>query len=196
MIQLTMFIKQGEPYTTCTPACPTQTPATSVSSYFCGDSRLGPSALPTETPFPPMLTTYRRFGNLCPQDFFDTWIDSNGKYRGPPENGFVIDQEGQPIKENRTIQTGTRLDRFGAQYSRWLSPEGTEYAYRSIPPSNIASRNGGKFYYVFEFLQNYTAAYGPVAPFYQQPGYSEQYVLYDDLQSLVNKSIVKLVYSA
>ena len=112
------------------------------TTYICGDSRLGPVVLPQFfLPLDPILDIYDRFGGLCPGQFLEKWYNRTAGERGgwiyPPQNGFSVDDDGEIIAANMTLQTGTFLDRFGSEYGSFLAPAAAPYLQRSLPPSNL-----------------------------------------------------------
>ena len=128
--------------------------ASLLQTYLCGDSRLGPTHLPSrvdDLPVAPVLATalygYDRFGGLCPGEFINQWFDNEaGWWRYPPQDGFAVaDPEGGPqagrpgrvISGNVTLKEETLLDRFGSEYGSFVSPAGAPYAQRALPPSNL-----------------------------------------------------------
>lgn len=114
--------------------------ATLATTYICGDSRLGPVVLPQFfLPLDPILDIYDRFGGLCPGAFLEKWFNKTGGgwWDYPPQSGFSVDDEGEIIAANLTLQVGTFLDRFGSEYGAFLAPAAAPYLQRSLPPSNL-----------------------------------------------------------
>ncbi|KAK4140120.1 uncharacterized protein C8A04DRAFT_15236 [Dichotomopilus funicola] len=125
-----------------------------LSTYLCGDSRLGPTRLPTlhdDLPVAPVLATalfgYDRFGGLCPGAFLARWlIPGEGWWQYPPQDGFrgvkraaaAVDA-GTPIDGNVTLAVNTLVDRFGSEYGNFVSPAGASYGQRALPPSSLAT---------------------------------------------------------
>ena len=57
-----------------------------------------------------------RFGGPSAEDFLAEWrYTSNGKWRYPEENGFLLDADGLPIMGNLSLAVGTTVDRFGSE---------------------------------------------------------------------------------
>ncbi|EQL01524.1 hypothetical protein OCS_02757 [Ophiocordyceps sinensis CO18] len=77
------------------------------NAHLCGDRRLGPVNIKA------VLT----------------------RLRYPPEDGFKLDACGKPIKHRLTLTPGTLVDRFGAEGGTFVSPCGTPYEKRSLPPA-------------------------------------------------------------
>lgn len=88
------------------------------SAYICRDGRLGPKILPKRLPLGTVISNYDRFGGLGPEEFLEKWTDENGTYVYPPQNGFVLDDQGKPISSNVTLPKGTLVDRFGSEYGK------------------------------------------------------------------------------
>ncbi|KAG7288144.1 hypothetical protein NEMBOFW57_007668 [Staphylotrichum longicolle] len=128
-----------------------------LQTYICGDSRLGPTRLPSasdDLPVAPVLATalfgYDRFAGSCPGDFLKEWFDEASGWCGyPPQSGFTLTaavveggeqgQEGggKAIQGNVTLREETVVDRFGSEYGSFVSPAGAGYAARALPPSNL-----------------------------------------------------------
>lgn len=147
-----------------------------LSTYLCGDSRLGPTRLPAlydDLPVAPVLATalfgYDRFGGLCPGAFLEKWLNpAEGWWQYPPQDGFVVAdpaeetgnrekgkrapavvEPGKPIDGNVTLAVNTLVDRFGSEYGNFVSPAGAPYGQRALPPSNLATQDPA---YVFLVL--------------------------------------------
>ncbi|EQB52221.1 hypothetical protein CGLO_08191 [Colletotrichum gloeosporioides Cg-14] len=111
--------------------------------YVCKDWRLGPVAPPSGVPVDDIVGKYyRRFGGLCPGEFLKAWTNqTDGRWAYPPEQGFSIDTTGSPICSNLTLGKGDLIDRFGDETGDFVAPAFTPYAMRSIPPSNLNTRD-------------------------------------------------------
>ena len=126
-----------------TPDCPdycagTAYDPTMTDTYICGDSRLGPTHLPTSGELGDLVDPYNRFGNLCPGQFVAKWCDSTtGRYNYPPQDGFQINTDGSPIEGTITLPVGFLIDRFGLDSGRYASPRDAPYMQRSLPPSGL-----------------------------------------------------------
>ena len=62
------------------------------------------------------MSDYDRFGGQTPGNFLKRWTDNDGNYVYPPQNGFQLNEAGQPILGNMTLLNGTKVDRFGSEY--------------------------------------------------------------------------------
>ncbi|KAJ5341304.1 Protein of unknown function DUF4237 [Penicillium brevicompactum] len=167
-------------------------------SAVCGDPRLGPIKLPTYFPLSNELETYARFGDLCPIEFLEKWtIDATnvkGHWMYPDDPGYVKSTEGDFIYGNVTLRVGQKLDRFGAESGKFLAPLGAPYIERALPPSNLFAPENSSFpynYHVYEVTKEFEAGLGPVASWFEQPGYGSQIVAYANVTSLLNDGFLK-----
>lgn len=147
---------------------------------ICRDPRLGPVQLPTVFPLLSFITDYNRFGGKQPGEWIERWTyKENGSLTYPPEDGFQLDVKGKPIQGNLTIQLGTKLDRFGSEYGRYISAADAPYDQRSLPPSNLMTPPDAPEYpynyHIYTVLKPLTLLGGPIAPYYGQPGLGTQF---------------------
>ncbi|KAF2817354.1 uncharacterized protein BDZ99DRAFT_493191 [Mytilinidion resinicola] len=160
--------------------------------YICGDPRLGPVSLPTALPLASLAgsaSSYHRFGGMCPGDFLARYTDpTTGFFVYPILNGFHTSTIGAPIAANMTLQRGTLLDRFGSERGNFMSPAGSPYAQRSLPPSNLDAAPGAEFpwnYHVYEVEVPFVVLAGPIAPWFGQVGLGVQFQMEKSVQRLV-----------
>lgn len=147
------------------------------AAYFDGDANLGPAQLPKLGPVGFQLLGYRRTGGEAPAQFLAHYRDGNG-WIYPPDNGFVIGPDGQPIEWVQTLIPGRHIDRYGSVYGGFLAPEGTPYSARAIPPSSLDSTPAAPCnYHDYVVLRPLPVDAGPIAPWFAQPGGGEQYQL-------------------
>ncbi|MFH9354531.1 TNT domain-containing protein [Kitasatospora sp. NPDC017646] len=153
--------------------------------YFCGDWRLGPKRLPTRGLLGNILEGYDRLGGLTAVEFLNTWwnpaLDSGqGDWNYPPDDGFAHDAQGSVLAAPLLLQAGQDLmvDRFGAETGRFLSPAGTKYGQRAIPPSSLNTIDPRYpfDYHLYRVAKDVTVCAGPAAPAFEQPGGAIQYV--------------------
>jgi hypothetical protein len=143
---------------------------------FRRDPRLGPKTLPKPPSTIGTLTRgYRRFGRLTRTTFLRRfWKGSpkSGSWRYPTGNGFA----GPTFLTQ--IATGTLVDRFGSPFGTFLSPAGTPYAMRAIPPSNLDTYPAGAAYnyHVYRVATVFTVEAGAIAPWFGQRGGGVQFV--------------------
>lgn len=158
--------------------------------------KLGPSSLSGEVT--ELTQGYRPFGNLSREEFVEkywdpdkvNWNSSKGNWRYPPDDG-VVPGTVHPV----VPKVGDLWDRFGdPEFGKYLSPEGTSYSERAIPPSNLS---GG--YHVYQWLKVPDAAAGEimqseVAPWFEQAGGGIQFQTTQDVRWLLDHFYLKEVH--
>ena len=147
---------------------------------FLGDARLGPKRLPNAGPLATVLKGYERLAGMTPKRYLRTFYDSAAKtWRYPPQGGYQLTPEGQPVKMQLSLFAGQRIDRFGSEFGGYLSPEGTPFGARGIPPQSLDSTTNPRScnYSRYRVLQTIPVYSGPIAPALGQPGFGLQYVL-------------------
>lgn len=153
------------------------------ASFFCGDWRLGPKRLPSTGVLGHILEGYDRLGDLSAVQFLNTWWDptaasGQGDWKYPPFDGFAVGAHG-PIAAPLVLHAGQNLmlDRFGGETGRFLSPAGTAFGKRAIPPSNLDTSDPRYpyNYHVYRVAKDVTVCAGPAAPAFEQPGGAIQY---------------------
>lgn len=153
---------------------------TCSTADYQGDARLGPKRLPNSGPLRTVLKGYNRFDGMTAKKYLATYYDEAGKtWRYPPEGGYLLTPEGAPVKLQLTIFTGQRIDRFGSEFGSYLSPEGTPYGARGIPPQSLDNTTTPATcnYSRYKVLKDIPVYSGPIAPALGQPGFGIQYVL-------------------
>ncbi|MEE1788424.1 TNT domain-containing protein [Streptomyces sp. SP17BM10] len=160
------------------------TPAGECSAAFRhGDARLGPEDLPTSGPVGEQVDGYRPTGGASDRDFLARYWDAaaNGGQGGwtyPPANGFVTLPDGSPVEFDLTLHRGQDIDRYGSEYGGFLAPEGLPYENRAIPPQSLdGNPAAGCNYHDYEVVKEFTVHAGPIAPWFDQPGWGLQYQL-------------------
>ncbi|NDZ93857.1 TNT domain-containing protein [Streptomyces sp. SID6673] len=154
----------------------------SVASYD-GNSRYGPQTFSTQPPTGRQLAGYQRFGSYTGVDaarnFDEKYYDADAKWWiYPPEQGYVLDRNKQPIKHKKTLPVGTRMDRYGGEGGNFLAVPGTKYAARALPPSNLSGPQGQEQYcnyHVYEVIKTFSVDTGRIAPWFAQRGGGIQY---------------------
>ncbi|EED22062.1 conserved hypothetical protein [Talaromyces stipitatus ATCC 10500] len=144
-----------------------QTPSShyAVSTALCGDQRLGPTALPSHTLINSMLVNYHPSGMECPQGYRDAWINYTGIATSPPLHGFKMFPNGTQIMSRVTIPNNIYIVRFGDPNCTYVSPAGTPYEHRAIPPSNLVRRSAnGTVYGRILTLTEIEVENGTIAP--------------------------------
>ncbi|GAB6897175.1 TNT domain-containing protein [Kineosporia succinea] len=149
------------------------------ADFADGDRRLGPATLPNTGRVGHELKGYHRTGSLSASAFLAQYYDSAANsWIYPPQNGYELRPDGSPIVWRRTLRVGRELDRFGSEYGGFLSPAGTPYAERAIPPSNLAGTPApGCNYRRYRVVRAFDVAAGPIAPWFAQRGDGWQYQL-------------------
>ena len=66
---------------------------------------------------------------------------------------------------SKSIPVGTRLDRYGPANGNFLSPAGTPYGQRSLPPDTNPND-----YHVYEVIKPLPVQSGQIAAWFGQPG--------------------------
>lgn len=153
-----------------------------------GDWRLGPETLSTLPPVATQLEGYRRTGTKGKnnQEFLQAfWIGpkDTGKWNYPPENGYVLDDAGKPIKSEKTMVPGDRMDRYGGEGGTFMAPEGTPYPQRSLSPGNLVNSAAPSTcnYHDYIVIRPFKVYTGDIAPGFDQPGGGKQYEIVDAL---------------
>lgn len=168
-------------------AAPAWDSAQCSATYFDGDARLGPAELPDRGPVGRQLVGYRRTGWESVRRFLATYYDpaangGQGGWRYPPDNGYVIAPNGRPEEFTETLEPGRQIDRYGSEYGSFLAPRGLPYAERSIPPQSLdGTPAAGCDYHAYQVLKPFEVHAGPIAPWFAQPGWGEQFQLDDTL---------------
>lgn len=161
----------------CKPGTPPNAPQT--TQFFDNNPNLGPAQLPTAQPVGPLLAGYQRFGGLTEQQWLADYQGADGKLRYPPQNGFQLGPDGRPVSIKFELQAGYRIDRFGNPTGAFLSPVGTPYISRAIPPLNLNTPANSPLanYRSYCVLKPFSVDAGPAAAWFAQPGGGTQYVL-------------------
>jgi hypothetical protein len=105
---------------------------------------------------------------------------SDGTVIWPPNSGF----EEVPTKE--TLSVGKIVDRYGNETGKFVSPQGTPYASRSLPPGSDT-----RPYYVYEVVQEIEVLSGKAAPWFNSPGGGTQYQFTQSVESLVQSGYLR-----
>jgi hypothetical protein len=153
---------------------------TCSTADFRNDARLGPKRLPNAGPLRTVLAGYDRLAGMTAKGYLRTYYDAAAKtWRYPPQGGYLLTPEGAPVKMQVTLSPGMRIDRFGSEFGGYLSPTGTPYASRGIPPQSLDSTSNPAScnYSRYRVLQPIPVQSGPIAPALGQPGFGVQYVL-------------------
>jgi hypothetical protein len=105
------------------------------AELYAGDSRLGPLELPRIGDVGVQLRGYNRSGYHPVEEFLDRFYDDvAGSWRYPPEDGYLIEHGGEPVKWEQTLSRGLLIDRYGSEYGGFLAPAGLPYTTGPIAP--------------------------------------------------------------
>ena len=110
------------------------------------------------------------------------YINSDGTIKWPQNNGF----DGTPVK--KTLQPGTKVDRYGYGGGSYVAPEGTPYTQRSMFPGSDKLP-----YSVYEVVKPVDVKAGNVAPWFGEQGGGVQYKFEQSVSSLVEQGILRKV---
>ncbi|KAG9197307.1 hypothetical protein G6514_001867, partial [Epicoccum nigrum] len=140
---------------------------------LCNEGDLGPKDLQHGSSPIALLEGYRRLGRLKPAEFLATWrtlVVENGKsqtrwkWPNASQEGFLLNQDGQPIAGTTMLGVGTLIDRFGHEDTTYFAPFATPYSMRSLPPSSLNDE-----YAVYAVKKSIAVVAGPIAPGFEQP---------------------------
>jgi len=112
--------------------------------------------------------------------------DGQGSWSHPSHDGFVVGTETPTV-----LQSGQVLDRFGEPYGHFISPDGTPYANRSLPPDSIAQPDGESNHHRYEVLDSFSATGGETAPYYDQPGGGIQFKTDQSVSWLLDNGYIR-----
>ncbi|MFC0863975.1 TNT domain-containing protein [Sphaerimonospora cavernae] len=146
--------------------------------YVLGNKSLGPELLPTRGPLGEIVRGYTLYGGLPPTDFLDRYFNEQTDfYNYPPDFGFAHPEgfgNAKPIVYTKLLPVGYKVDRFGGESGAFLSPLGTPYSQRALPPSNLNTFSGDLAhkcsYHAYKVIRAFRVDAGPIAPAFQQPG--------------------------
>jgi hypothetical protein len=149
------------------------------TELYHDDRRLGPERLPLYGPVGSQLYGYSRTGYRPVAVFLERYYDPTANsWRYPPNDGYALGPDGQPIKWTDTLDAGEEIDRYGSEFGGFLAPRGAAYTTRAIPPSNlVGTPAAGCNYHVYEVLRPFDVQAGPIAAWFFQRGGGLQYQL-------------------
>lgn len=102
----------------------------------------------------------------------------------PPSNGF----HGTPVKV--MLQPGTLIDRYGTPGGRFLSPSGTPFETRALPPHYLTTQE----YHVYEVMRPFEVEAGLIKPWFGQQGMGTQYRSPLFVQDLLDSGVLREVF--
>ena len=157
-------------------------PSPPAGPYLLMNVRLGPKYLPLRGPVAKMLVGYIRYDDSAPYTFIACYWKTTpyANWRYPSDNGFVV-VDGKPVEHTITLRPGQEIDLFGNPGSKdptgssggqFLSPAGTPYEDRALPPTNLDTYPGNHpfNYYLYKVVKKFSVLSGPIAPWFDQPG--------------------------
>ncbi|GAA5186658.1 hypothetical protein GCM10023322_33410 [Rugosimonospora acidiphila] len=176
------------PQSLCDPGAPPNAPQT--TAFYNNNALFGPLNLPTASPVGPLLAGYQRFGAQSESEWLKNYTvpaTSTTPVRlfFPPQNGYVLGPDGKAAKTRQTLLPGYRLDRFGFTGGTFLSPIGTAFNARSLPPQNLSTPPFPPDtapaplanYHTYCILKPFSVDSGSIAPWFAQPGGGTQFEL-------------------
>ncbi|MFC5663779.1 TNT domain-containing protein [Kitasatospora misakiensis] len=150
--------------------------------YYCGFKELGPKTLPPTVA--KLLTNYDRFGGLTPQQFL-SWYRDGLDWKYPSEDGFR-DVNGTIDRTTVEVPAGTKLDRFGAYFGRYLSRTNTSFPARALPPDSlnpvVEDNKEVESYHCYNVKTPFKVEQGTIASAFAQPGNGVQQYLNEKLK--------------
>ncbi|NLK72342.1 MAG: TNT domain-containing protein [Clostridiales bacterium] len=108
------------------------------------------------------------------------WVDEAGNIKWPANNGF----EGKPVI--KTLKPGTLVDRYGSETGKFVSPQGTPYSNRALPPGSDA-----RPYNAYEVVKPIDVQSGKIAPWFDQPGGGTQYQFSQSIEDLIQSGYLR-----
>jgi Tuberculosis necrotizing toxin len=108
------------------------------------------------------------------------WLNIECTFWFPANDGFA----GKPKQEK--IETGKLIDRYGGPGGTFLSPEGIPYPQRALPYEQSKMS-----YHRYQVEKPLTAATGPIAGWFDQPGGGVQYKTSKPVQQLIDEGVLK-----
>lgn len=148
-----------------------------------------------------LFTGYRQLGSVGSQAEFSSryWDPAAGWWDYPPDSGIARDASGVPrvIDPAAALPPGTVLDRFGNPGGSYLSPAGTLFGDRALPPTSA-----GADYRQYEVTAEplppgWRIEAAQIAPWFGQPGGGVQYRIVDQdgndgpVQELLDRRYLK-----
>jgi len=110
------------------------------------------------------------------------WHNLDGSIRWPANDGFAGTQT------TSTLQPGVRVDRFGAETGRFVSPAGTPLHQRSLPAGSHT-----RPFHVYEVVRPVDVQAGRVAPWFGQSGGGTQFQFNQSIGDLVNSGVLRRI---
>ena len=105
-----------------------------------------------------------------------------GEGQWPPNYGFVS-------VTKISLPTTTRLDRYGHEGGKFVSPAGNSFGSRALPEVV----NDPKSLHTYEVIKELEVESGPAIPWFGQEGMGTQYMLPDKVANLIKDGFLKRV---
>ncbi len=119
------------------------------------------------------------------KDTFDNpkyYNQDTGEINWPENNGF----EGET--EEITLEEGVRIDRYGSDYGYFACPYGISYEERACAPGTDE-----RPYSVFIVEKSFEVQAGEIAPWFDEPGGGEQYMLPETVMTMMEEGYLSRV---
>ena len=102
---------------------------------------------------------------------------------------------GHRVEYTHTLFVGDQIDRFGYPGGAYLSPTGTLFTQRALPPQNLNTPTGTTQanYHDYCVTKPFPVDAGPIAPWFEQLGLGIQYKLDPALLPAAGSSLRCLV---
>ncbi len=110
------------------------------------------------------------------------YFHSDGSPRWPKRDGF----KGKVI--DVTLEPGTIIDRYGYDTGSFVSPYGTSYTQRALPPGTNL-----KPYSVFEVVKPLNVKSGEVKPWFGEEGHGIQYMFNQPIYKLLENGTLRRI---
>ncbi|WP_017933767.1 TNT domain-containing protein [Nocardioides sp. Iso805N] len=152
-------------------------------------------AVPRFGPASKLFGDFEPFGGLTEKEFYEKYWDpaardGTGGWDYPPEEGFKVGSDGEPMLEPNALSPGDTIDRFGEPRGRYASPDATPYDQRAIPPDSASQPY---HQYRVEKPLPSDVTQGEIAPWFEQPGGGVQYKFDKPIQWYVDHGYLKVV---
>jgi hypothetical protein len=112
----------------------------------------------------------------------EQWLDEAGNIKWSPNRGF----DGNPV--TKTLEAGTRIDRYGYEGGTFVSPEGIPYANGAL-----ALGTNLKTYIVYEVVKTVDVQAGKRASWFGEPRGGIQYEFSQYISQLLEQGIIRRV---
>ena len=101
----------------------------------------------------------------------------------PPNRGAIWGST-----KEKTLSSGTLIDRYGDETGRFFSPYGEVFGKRSLP----SYLNGNEKYMCYEVLKDLSVQQGKVIPWFDEEGLGTQYESSKSVKQLISDGVLRL----